>query len=149
MPANCGNGRTSCCRGTVAPLNGVPGSRPWNGLATGCSMTLPLRELLRRDLVDPLRHRQAARAAADVGRVERQSPGQLALHADRELVHVGNRPLRIGEREAAADQRGQPLRVADRLIEAGRDTDCSAAPTGVMPPSVDATSVVVTLKPLL
>ena len=42
MPANCGNGRTSCWRGTVAPLNGVPGSRPWNGLATCCSMTLPL-----------------------------------------------------------------------------------------------------------
>ena len=55
---------------------------------------------------------------------------------------------RIREGEPAADQRAQPLRAADRLVDAVR-VRIAQAPRGVMPPFVDATSVVVTLKPLL
>src|SRR2546428_8153075 len=33
-PVNCGNGRSSCDRATVAPVMVVPGNRPANGFAT-------------------------------------------------------------------------------------------------------------------
>ena len=40
MPVNCGYGRSSCERATLAPLMFVPGSSPANGFATCCDRKL-------------------------------------------------------------------------------------------------------------
>ncbi len=59
-------------------------------------------------------------AAAGVGHVERNAVRQLALDADRGLVHVRHDEIRIREARIAAEEGERAERAAGRVLDPGR-----------------------------
>src|SRR5439155_1679710 len=84
----------------------------------------PQAESVARNLVDPLGHREPRRAIAHVGRGDQYLSGQLALDLERKLVGPRHHAADVGHVEALAEESGQALRVADRLLDPIREGIC-------------------------